>query len=172
MIGKGRGRNYSSHLPLLMEMVHRTDGPILELGSGHYSTPFLHWACCPTERRLVTLESNPKFFKLAAQFADEWHTVDIVEDWDAYPLERPDGHGSNWEIVFIDHDAHRRAPDAIRVAQTANFVICHDTCGRAEKHYHYKSVSPHYKYRYHFTKVRPRTTVLSNFVDVSRIGLW
>ena len=171
MIGKGRGRNYSSHLSLLMEMVRRTDGPILELGAGRYSTPFLHWACCPTERTLVTLDAQPKFFDYAAQFADEWHAVQLVEDWDAVQLERPKS-GGMWDIVFIDHDAHRRAPDALRVAQTARYVILHDTCGRSEKHYHYSTVGPRYKYRYHFTKVRPRTTVLSNFVDVARIGLW
>jgi hypothetical protein len=152
-------------------MTHRTTGPILELGAGRYSTPFLHWACCPTERPLVTLDSKPEYFDYAAQFADEWHSVELVSDWDAYPLETP-GNGLTWDLVFIDHDAHRRAPDAIRVASTARYVILHDTCGRAEKHYHYSEVSPHYAHRYHFRKVRPRTTVVSNFVDVSRIGLW
>ena len=34
-----------THLPVLMDIVSKTDGPILEIGTGVFSTPYLHWAC-------------------------------------------------------------------------------------------------------------------------------
>ena len=36
---------YGTHLPLLMEFVLKTEGPILEQGAGMFSTPILHHLC-------------------------------------------------------------------------------------------------------------------------------
>lgn len=49
---------HSTHLAVLMEAVRRTAGPVLELGVGLYSTPVLHWLCYPTNRRLVSYDSD------------------------------------------------------------------------------------------------------------------
>jgi glycosyltransferase involved in cell wall biosynthesis len=165
----GRARAYSSHMPVLLDLLQRTVGPVLELGAGRYSTPLIHWACATDKRYVLTLEHNPKFFEYAAQFADTWHKVVLVKDWDSYPLEPPNGR--LWSLAFVDHDGNRRSPDTKRLATLADIVVCHDTCGRDDRKYHYSEAWPFYKYRYQFQLVRPRTTVASNTIDVCNMGL-
>ena len=59
----------------------------------------------------------------------------------------------------------------IRLAQYARFILIHDSGERTDKlHYHYKDIYPLFKYRYAFEKVRPHTTVLSNFVDLAEMA--
>ena len=156
---------YSSHLPLLIRMVTQTFGDILECGTGIFSTPVLHWLCAPNKRTLVSYESNKEYYDVATQYIRDFHTVNYVEDWDKIDIEKP------WDVAFIDHESERRRIEAQRVADYAKFVIIHDTDGIGEKHYHYNEILPLYKYNYQFL-IRPRTRVLSNFVDVNKIGLW
>jgi len=156
---------FSSHLPLLIRMIIETTGDVLECGTGLFSTPVLHWLCVPDKRRLVSYDSNINYYKIATQYVCEFHIVNYVEDWDKIDIEKP------WDVVFIDHEWNRRNIEARRVADYAKFVIIHDTCGRDERYYHYKETYPLYKYSYQFL-TRPRTKVLSNFVDVNKIGLW
>lgn len=147
-------------------MVIETTGDVLELGTGMFSTPVLHWLCVPDKRTLVSYESHRKFYDIAKQYSDEFHTVNFTENFDEIDIEKP------WDVVFVDHEAKRRSREAIRVANCAKFVILHDTCWRDEKHYHYQEAYPYYKYFYQFHLARPKTTLLSNFVDVSKLGLW
>lgn len=156
---------YNSHLPLLIRMIGITTGDVLELGTGLFSTPVVHWMCSPDKRNAVSYESEKKYYEIAKQYENDYHKIKFVENWDSIDIEKP------WDVAFIDHEAHRRRPEALRLANYAKFVILHDTCGHDEKHYHYKEVYPHYKYIYQFL-IRPRTAVMSNFVDVNNIGLW
>ena len=83
------GPNRGSHLPVLIKLVHMTDGPIIELGCGMYSTPFLHWACRPHGRLLTTYENNPEWFRFVKQFErDDYHKVVLVDNWDDIELEK------------------------------------------------------------------------------------
>lgn len=166
-VGKGRGRNYSSHLPVLIEVLARTNGPVLECGGGRYSTPFLHWACKRQQRLLVTLEGSPKYYDYAKQWVDDHHQVVLVEDWDACHY-----FDQEWDVVFIDHEGPRRAVDAVRVADKAKYVVLHDTCGRDERKYHYREIAyPHYRYSWQYQEARPKTSVVSNRVDVTGMRL-
>ena len=36
---------WGSHLPVLIHLMNHTTGDVLELGTGLYSTPYLHHAC-------------------------------------------------------------------------------------------------------------------------------
>lgn len=156
---------FSSHLPLLIKIVTQTTGDVLECGTGFFSTPVLHWLCVPDKRKLVSYESDKHFYKIAKQYSNEFHAVNYVENWDNIEIEKP------WDVAFIDHEADRRCIEARRVANYAQFVIIHDTCGRDEWCYHYKELFSFYKYNYQFL-IRPRTRLLSNFVDVNELGLW
>jgi len=161
----GKALHYSSHLPVLLRALAVTDGgPVLELGTGLFSTPVLHWACAPTERRLVSLESDAKYLAFARQFETPWHEVRAVTDWDAADIEHP------WDVVLVDHAPEgRRKEDIRRLAPHARLVVVHDTCGRDESHYHYREVFPLYRYAWQYARSRPRTTVLSNTMDVARV---
>ena len=161
-----------SHLPVLMKVLELTAGPVLELGTGLFSTPFLHWACFNTKRKLVSYE-NKKEYKDFWIYDDErekdngydYHEVNFVEksDWDALDLT------GNWGIVFIDHNpGPRRREEMRRVANNAEYVVVHDTDDKNDWYYKYEEYFPLFKYRWD-SDIYPRTTVLSNTKDLSSL---
>lgn len=162
-----------SHLPILTKIMNMTDGPVLELGMGLFSTPYLHWACFEKKRKLVSYENKRDFFEMF-EFQDgrkihndySFHEVKFVEnnDWDKVDLS---GH---WSVVLIDHNpGPRRKEEVRRLANNADYIVVHDSNGRNDFYYKYSEVFPLFKYRYDYKKVYPQTTVLSNFKDMSNL---
>src|SRR5512137_2346451 len=112
--------NRGSHLPVLMKLISITSGPVLELGCGMYSTTYLHWACYPTKRRLVTCESKSEWMDFARQFATDFHEIKFVPDWDLLDLKEP------WSIAFVDSDPDEKRIDEIMKLTHAEYVVAHD----------------------------------------------
>lgn len=159
-------RRYGSHLPVLMKAVTETKGAIVELGIGLYSTVYLHWACFPTKRTLVSYDNSQGWIDHFKDYRSDFHTICVVSDWNAVPLEK------EWDVAFVDHAPDmRRGIDAIRLAKHAKYVIVHDSEAKHEHLYGYQMVYPHFKYRLDFTWTYPTTTILSNFCDVSHFAL-
>ena len=160
--------NRGSHLPVLMKLFNMTSGPILELGSGMYSTPYLHWACYPSKRRLVTYEDNPEWIKFAEQFITDYHSVKFVTDWDALDLNEP------FTIALVDHDSvirRYRSQEAARL-QHVDYVVCHDAENKSNSKYHYFSIYHLFKYRWKYTNGGlPYTAVFSNKHDLKEFYL-
>lgn len=152
---------FGSHLPVLMRVTQLNDKPILELGSGIYSTVYLHWACFHKRRKLVTLEGKRKFYHEVKRLRCDWHDVRHVRNWDKEDIDK------EWGVVLVDHSpGKRRAVDALRVLR-ADYVVIHDTENPHE--YDYDKVYPHYKYRFDYKpqeRHTPYTTVLSNIHDL------
>lgn len=151
-----------SHIPVLMKLLLAdfgtySLGDVLEMGTGIYSTPFLHWTCEHLGLNLFSYESEANFYDYAKQFATDTHDIRKVENWDDADIER------NWFIALIDHSpGKRRITDIMRIANYANYIVVHDTECRQDKHYNYKSIFPNFKYRRDFTNFGVQTTVLSN----------
>ena len=160
-IGKSRG----SYLPVLTTLVQRTTGPILELGCGYCSTPYLHWACYPEKRKLVTYENNPDYFKFASSWEDDFHEIHCLEDLDKADLSCP------WTIAFVDHSpGERRATETARLLH-AEYVVAHDTEGRNDRRYHFSKVAHLFKYRWDYREAYPHSTIFSNHHDVTEYTL-
>lgn len=157
-------KDRGSHLPVLMKIVNMTNGPILELGAGPFSTPFLHWACFEKKRKLVSYENNREFFLSdIEQYQSDFHEVHFVENWDKIDIS---GH---WDVAFIDHCPKlRRIKEIKRLANSANYIVVHDTEGRSDRKYKYSTIYHLFKYRYDFRNARPFTTILSNLKDLSQ----
>jgi len=93
-----------------------------------------------------------------------YHQVNFVEDWDKIDISEP------WNVAFIDHESHRRAIEASRLANNADYVVVHDSQGRRDYEFHYTCIYPLFKYRYDFVGAwTPFTTVLSNFKDLANL---
>lgn len=161
------GLRNGTHLPVLIKLVSMTNGPILELGGGIYSTPFLHWACFVNKRELVTYENDPQWYsKTLTHYATDFHQIILTKNWDNIPIERP------WDIALVDHaPASRRIVDITRLADHAKFVVIHDSEGRLNRTYNYPSIYPLFKHQYHFREIRPHTSVLSNFINFDNFKL-
>lgn len=155
--------HYSSHMPLLMKALTLTSGDVLEFGTGHYSTPLLHWLC-EGNRKLLSVENDMRFYDNAMTFKSEWHDIWFVKDWDDERLDR------KWGVVFIDHaPAIRRVSEVKRFAELARVVVLHDTDWRQAKHYPgMQDAYAMYKYVRHDHKGNkiPGTTLLSNYIEV------
>jgi hypothetical protein len=158
---------YASHLPVLIRLVGSTTGPVLELGTGAFSTPVLHWMCLPTGRRLVSYDDNGAYHRAAKKYRTPWHEVTQVKSWDDAPIAEP------WDVALVDHaPSLRRREEIRRLAHHARFIVVHDTDWYYEKDYGFKSVFPYFRFNWEFTLIRPRTRVLSNFADPAELLRW
>ena len=156
---------HGSHLPVLIRAVALTDGPVLEMGMGYFSTTFLHWACATTKRQLVSYENQPEFFKFAKGFETDFHEIHCIDNWTRADIERP------WDVAFIDHEpARQRIKDIARLANHAKYVVLHDTAGRYDHYFQYSKIYPLFEWQYNYDYYRPKSCVLSNFVDLSDFG--
>lgn len=157
---------YSSHLPILIKVLQISKGPVLELGSGIFSTPVMHWLCLDTKRRLVTYENFKEHFEMNKVFATNEHEIKFIKNWDDADIE-----GTHWGLVLVDHEpSERRSVEVARLAQKADYIIVHDT--EPDHDYKYDFINkafPLFKHRYNYKRRRPYTTVLSNFKDLTNL---
>lgn len=153
-----------SHLPLLIELIKKSEGPILELGTGFYSTPILHWLCADMGRKLVSYESSKDYFAIARNYITDFHEVNFVEDWSKIDLS---GH---WGLAFVDHyPANQRIKEIVRLVDNVDYIVAHDSEPRHDSGYQYSKVAPLFKYRYDYDKFYPHTLILSNHKDLSNL---
>lgn len=164
---------YGSHLPLLTRIMDLSSGSVLELGMGLYSTPLLHVMCALQNRELISFDSDQKWYKENLKWTSVMHTVaPLVTDWDFALRMADEIYSHYWGVVFIDEKpgSHRRKSLEF-FAHKADYVIIHDSEPEADRWTGYSKKYGLYKYRFDYTKFRPFTTVLSNFIDVSKLLL-
>jgi hypothetical protein len=152
-------KNWSTHMPMLIKLVQATNGSVMELGAGLFSTPLLHWLCAEKRRRLVTYEDNEEYYKFSKTFQSRNHHIRLVKDWRKVPIK---GH---YSVILVDHTTKRRAKDAIKWKDNADYIILHDT--EAPRCYGWDRVYPYFKYVYHWKGSHPQTSVVSNTQDLS-----
>lgn len=153
-----------SHLYALMKVIPITNGDVLEMGIGVSSTPYLHWACL-NQRRLVSYETDRRYYNWFKQFAYPLHEMHLVESYDDADIT-----SQMWDVAFIDHGPNeRRIIDIRRIPKLAKYVVVHDTSPKLESHYRYSEIYPLFKWQVRFPVARTHVSVLSNFVDVGRV---
>lgn len=144
---------------MLVNFVNVTDGKILELGMGDYSTPIVHYMCTKNKREIYSYESKPDWFAQFKEFNTDWHRILLVDDWDKVPIEN----NGIWSVAFVDHaPGERRIVDIARLREHCHFVIVHDS---QEPGYKYEPYFKSYKYRYDYKRYDTETTVISNFFN-------
>lgn len=157
---------YSSHLPILIKVLQISEGPVLELGSGVFSTPVMHWLCLDNKRELVTYENYKEHYEMNKVFQTEMHKIIFIKNWDEAKIE-----GLHWGVAFVDHEPReRRVVEIRRLAQIADYVVVHDSEPDHDKYFDFISNAfPLFKNRYNYKRRRPYTTVLSNFKDLRNL---
>ena len=147
-------KGWTTHMTMLLKVLDHSQGDVLEVGGGPFSTPLLHWICKMQGRKLITYENEPIFYNLCKKFQSGLHRIRFIENWDDIPLK-------NYGLVFIDHhpDA-RRVVDLIRFKDCADFIVCHDTEKREK--YGWDQADKFFKYQHIWKECRPWTSVYSN----------
>ena len=148
---------WTTHIPMLIKAVQMTDGPVMELGAGMFSTPLLHWLCYENNRKLATYEINDRYAKFAKGFSSKNHQIFHVSDYGEIDTE------THWDVVLVDHSTDERAKDIIRLKDKANYIVIHDTHSNA---YGYDKIWKHFKYIHHWKFTKPFTSVVSNFKNL------
>ena len=155
---------FGSHLPVVKKVFDISEGPVLELGGGIFSTPHLHWACFDTKRKLVTYDNELQYFAQIKAYENDYHKVHLVDDWDKIDFK---GH---WGMALVDNHPNLKRKDQIRkLANNCDYIVVHDTERRWKHKYKYHEIYPLFKYRYDYTKYPVHTSVLSNLKDLSSL---
>lgn len=159
-----RTARYATHVPLLVRAFDLSQGDVLEVGTGYFSSTILDWLCSISGRKLASYETDPKWYERSKRMQSDHHDIIFVENWDDIPLA--DRH---WGLAFIDHSPHhRRSIEVERLKDTADYIVAHDTEPRSENLYGYPRIYSLFKYRYDYKKVEPWTSVLSNFFPLTK----
>lgn len=144
---------YATHLPLLVATLQQTFGPILEVGTGAYSSPILKAYCQVNRRPLVQTDFNSK------------RQIDGV-----LPETDPSGvldlH-KHWSIVFVDSGIAESRANWIRLAAPkATLIVFHDADDCYDHLYKYSTVRGLFEHRYRYDLLHPATEVVSNLVPL------
>ncbi|HCQ31617.1 TPA: hypothetical protein DIU27_04535 [Candidatus Collierbacteria bacterium] len=154
----------ATHVPVLTRAFDLSEGDVLEIGTGYFSTTLLDWLCAISGRKLVSYETDPRWYEKTKRMQSDYHDIIFVENWDAIPLDQ-----KHWGLAFIDHAPHaRRSVEIKRLKDKAEYIVAHDTEPRSEKLYGYPNIYSLFKYRFDDKRVEPWTSVLSNFHTLAK----
>jgi hypothetical protein len=149
---------WGSHLPPLAACLGATSGPVLEIGSGIFSTPVLHAYCRGAGRVFISVEEHPQWVEKMRDFGVRFLEYDKLGE-----LPR-----LSWSVVFIDHSpGFRRAQDAILFRDSAEFIVIHYWIS-SEVQRPFDNQLDQWKYRYVWPEIAPSpgTIILSNTREI------
>lgn len=154
---------YSTHIPALLWALERTEGAVLELGCGFYSTPLLHSLCNESHRKLVSLESKQSYVDMFSHLRTDDHIIERVSSWD----ECGRLFSEDWGVVLLDHNPQKsRGPVLRALSDNAEMIVVHDTEPENEHKYDVAGVIQDFKYRLDFNLSKPHTSIVSNTVEL------
>lgn len=149
---------FGTHRRVLKQALQRTSGPVLELGAGHESTPYLHEFCLEPQRHLVTCECDPVWHEKFVHLQSEWHEIILVsEDYASAPVHS----FLWWSVALLDHTLELRKPDAIRLANHAEVVVIHDT-----EMLDLNGLESIFRWRKLDDAASPKTIAFSNYLEI------
>ena len=151
----------ASHLPILIRVIEASQGDMMEIGTGYYSTPIFHLMAQMTERHCYSYENNPEWYEKAKKYESEYHHIILIDDWNKLPS------GKRWGIVFVDQSPSQSRRVAIaKYANSADYIVAHDSEIDRQPLYHLERTLLTFKYRFDYKKLVPNTSVVSNFYDL------
>ena len=111
---------YQSHLPALLACVAESQGPVLEIGVGYFSTPHLHALCDVLNRLCYSVETDKEWYDgFSVKYQGRNHA--FVRELGSLPIW-------SWGVTFIDHSpgGENRASALRQFIDRSQFVIVHD----------------------------------------------
>jgi hypothetical protein len=157
----------ATHIGFLAGILAKTDGPVVEFGTGYYSTPIIHYTC--QDRYVLSIEmnihwvdyfssrykrDNHKYFYTNNQLLSEaFFGVDEYKN-------------AQWNVAFIDHDPPEDRIKCIKkIRDKAKYLIVHDTEVDAIS-YNWNGIFDTFKYKLHCDLFNDQTTIVSDFEEI------
>lgn len=159
-------QGYGSHRPLLWEALEATKNlkrPVLELGAGESSTPYLRQYCKDNDLKFRSYDSDHAWAKKMGVYYNDGNW-DKLNCWDIH-----------WGVVLLD-----LAPGEYRRVALMNLnaevIVLHDSepVGWNASDYRVRPLFSKFKYMIDDIpkeKGAPWTTALSNTIDVTQFKL-
>jgi hypothetical protein len=152
--------NWSNHrhfLWLALEKTSQSPSPVLELGVGEGSTPYLRSYCDERKRRLLSYDNNNSW-------AEKYGAMEL-------PVNNPNDYmwSLPYSVVLVDHapGEHRRV--ALRLLLNAEIIVIHDSepAGWTAADYRVREEFKRFRYVADYEDQGAWATALSNTIDVS-----
>jgi len=155
----------ASHLILLARVFDKSEGDVLEVGTGYYSTLLLHWLGTTHKRQVYSYESSNYWYQRAKKMENEYHHIVYCPSWDEIPTDK------HWGMIFIDHGPNeRRRTEIEKFKDKCDYMVIHDTEPASNRAYKYSEIWHLFKYKYDYNKILPATSVVSNSKELKDIG--
>lgn len=149
--------NWNNHLYLLWEALEASKYlklPVLELGCGDGSTPYLLEYCKANKLELISYDYNK-------EWADKYNAIHI-EDWDTLDWAKEYG------CVLVDESPGEQRKFSLQRLHHAKIIVAHDTEPPADHGYQMREELAKYKYMVDFGNDGAWATCASNFIDVGK----
>jgi hypothetical protein len=158
--------NWDSHRPLLWHALEATKHlslPVLELGAGYGSTPFLREYCTDNYLVLRSFDSNKEWAKkMDVAHCPEWDTMEWF-------------YKQTYSVAFVDESPGEHRKIALnmfaRYPEHAQIVVAHDTEHAADHGYKMRAELKKFKYLIDYETDGAWCTAVSNFIDVTKFEL-
>lgn len=160
--GANLSKEYTTHMGVLLKVLQMSQGDVVELGTGLFSTPLLHWVCKDMNRLLISYENNSDYYSIARQYQSRLHRIRFVTNYNEVDTKTHRG------LVFIDHQPDETRGDiTLLFKDSADYIVLHDT--EDPETNNYTKAWPYFKYIYTWKECRPWVSVVSNFKDLATL---
>lgn len=165
--------NDLSYYPLLYKALESTTGEVVEMGTGHGSTPLLHEYCTENKRTLESYETEKTWIEKFEETANDYHSFTLLDRgaWDICSEQNPQP-----SVVFVDHaPGERRKDDIMKFKDKAEIIVIHDTEPHGAGDYRVRPLFGKFKYCVEVMSVAPDpnvagawATAVSDKIDITK----
>lgn len=123
------GLKWGSHLPAIAACFSQSIGPVLEVGVGHFSTPFLHALCLPAGRTLISVEADSEWGQpFKDKYLNPGHEFILGDYYAELTKLTKTFQPLPFGLSFIDNSpgGMRRAQDFATLLPFSRYLVVHD----------------------------------------------
>lgn len=149
--------NWGSHRPLLWAALEATKHfqlPVLELGCGDNSTPFLKEYCKDNNLELISYDYNQ-------EWAQRFGAVHVT-NWDNIPWRKEYG------VVLVDESPGEHRKISLSRLHHCKVVVTHDTEPAADHGYRMRDELKRYKFMIDYSTDGAWASAVSDYIDVTK----
>jgi hypothetical protein len=149
--------SWDDHRPLLwlaLEETRYSQFPVIELGAGGGSTPYLRQYCSDNSRQFISYDYNREWAdSMGSNLITNWSTADIYK---------------RCSVLLVDHSPGEHRHEAIAIMKDlADIIVIHDTESDAVG-YMYDKIWRLFRYRINFMVGTVGASAVSNSIDLSK----
>lgn len=152
---------YGSHLfPLMHCVINTGKTPILELGTGIYSSLMLN-AYLPVDRLMLSFETDKGWADQFQSIRRPGHFLFHINNYDEmYGMDCMKHPPATFGLIIVDHaPCERRIVDVERLYNDNSVFIMHDV---ETPIYGYSRIAPKFRFNFVFNRKNPHTAIFTN----------